>query len=280
MQQVSGRVVAARRVARLDVTSASTDCAPRAVPSITVTACARGQLARATTPVTRAVPPGPCSVPSPTPGRRPRGRTASRAVRRSRSGPRRAPAPRRASRRRAPGSACSTAVRVVAAEAASPAASSAGACRVAGRPRRVCRRAALERALGPRLLALRLHGLSKPSASSRSLRVLAMSSMKSRGMPKVSYSLKAASPGTHAAGRGGLVEHVFEPGQPVGQDGVETLLFAAHHAHDRVAVGDEFRVGAAELGRPSCPRASTGTARRGPACLPWRIARRMILRST
>ena len=104
--------------------------------------------------------------------------------------------------------------------------------------------------------------------------------MKSSGRPSVSYSLNASSPGHDpVAGRGAL-EHLLEPRQAGGQHRVEPLFFAADDAATIVSrFGLQLRIGVAHL----ATRTSTSAWRNGsvrPSFLPWRIARRMILRST
>ena len=135
-----------------------------------------------------------------------------------------------------------------------------GACGLARSPGRVLRRATFEGALRSRLRPLCIHGrvetLDVEPQLARLDHVLDEVARNPEGVVEPERRLARHD----AAGRRGLVEHVLELWQPVGEDDVEPLLLAADDARNRVAVGDAAPGRRRRTRPPSCPRACGGTA--------------------
>ena len=132
---------------------------------------------------------------------------------------------------------------------------------------------------GARLLALAFHGALEALLVERQFRVLDHVLDEVERQPVCVVQAERDVAGEHAVARGRAFEHLLEPGQPAGQHRVEAVLLAPDDLHDRLASGRSSGY-ASPNSRTSV---STRVWRNGsvkPSCLPWRIARRMILRST
>ena len=138
----------------------------------------------------------------------------------------------------------------------------------------------LERAGRPSALALDLHGAVEPLAidgqTALGGQVLDEVDRHTQRVVEAEHVLAGDDPRS----RRGAIEHLLESGEAVGQHRVETLFLGSHRPDDGVAVRAQLGVDASHLGDQDVDEAVQTPARSRPSFLAWRMARRMIFRST